>query len=103
MMRIDLVRVNDSKGGCRGRSRHHSVPTRMPMLKEAKYTQGINSGGSHNDNMASDLSSPQFPAINDVCLHYVWFAKKNYSYICSSPVKIARMVYIMYKSIVLLP
>ena len=26
---------------------------------------------SHNDNMASDFSTPQFHAINDVCLHYV--------------------------------
>ena len=43
------------------------------MLKEAKDTQGINSGGSPNDNMAS-FSTPQFHAINDVCLHYVWFA-----------------------------
>ena len=43
------------------------------MLKEAKYTQGINIG-SPNDNMASDFSTPQFHAINDVCLHYVWFA-----------------------------
>ena len=45
------------------------------MLKEAKNTQGINSGGSPNDNMASDFSTPQFHAINEVCLHYVWFAK----------------------------
>ena len=44
------------------------------MLKEAKYTQGINSGGSPNDNMAFDFSTPQFHAINYVCLHYVWFA-----------------------------
>ena len=41
------------------------------MQKEAKDTQGINSRGSPNDNMASDFSTPQFHAINDV---YVWFA-----------------------------
>ena len=51
------------------------VDIRMPVLKEAKDTQGINSGSSPNDNMASDFSTPQFHAINDVCLHYVWFAK----------------------------
>ena len=45
------------------------------MLREAKDTQGINSGGYSNDNMASDFSTPQFLVINDVCLHYVWFAK----------------------------
>ena len=39
------------------------------MLKEATDTQGINSGGSPNDNMASDFSTTQFHAIN-----YVWFA-----------------------------
>ena len=44
------------------------------MLKEAKCTHGINSGGSPNDNMASYFSIPQFHAINDICLHYVWFA-----------------------------
>ena len=43
------------------------------MLKEAKDTQGINSGGSPNDNMVSDFSTPQFHAINDVSLYYVWF------------------------------
>ena len=53
---------------------HHSVSTRMPVLKEAKDTQGINSGGSPNGNMASDFSTPQFHAINDVSLYYVWFA-----------------------------
>ena len=56
------------------RSGHHFVPTRMPVLKEAKYTQVMNSGCFPNDNMASDFSTPQFHAINDVCLHYVWFA-----------------------------
>ena len=35
------------------------------MLKEAKDTQGINSGGSSNDNMALDFSTPQSHAIND--------------------------------------
>ena len=44
------------------------------MLKGAKGTQGINSGGSLNDNMASDFSTPQFHAINYVSLYYVWFA-----------------------------
>ena len=39
-----------------------------------KDTQGINSGGSPNDNMASDFSTPQFHAINYVSLNYVWFA-----------------------------
>ena len=46
------------------------------ILKEAKDTQGINSGGSPKDNMASDFSTPQFHATNDVCLHYVWFVKQ---------------------------
>ena len=57
-----------------GESGHHSVPIRISVLKEAKDTQGINSGGSHNDYMASDFSTPQFHAINDVSLYYVWFA-----------------------------
>ena len=70
-MRIDLVQGDDSEGGWRGRSGHHSVSTSMPVLKGAKDTQGINSGGSPNDNMASDFSTPQFHAINDVCLYYV--------------------------------
>ena len=35
------------------------------MLKEAKDTQGINSGASSNDTMASDFNTPQFHAIND--------------------------------------
>ena len=60
---------NDSEGGWRGRSGYHYVPTR-----EVKDTQGINSGGSPYDNMASDFSTPQFHAINDVSLYYVWFA-----------------------------
>ena len=34
------------------------------MLKEAKGTHGINSGGTPNNNMASDFSTPQFHAIN---------------------------------------
>ena len=71
----------ESEGGWRGRSGHHSVPTRMPVLKEAKYTQGINSGGSPNDNMASDFSTPQFHAINDVSLYYVWFANTIVAYV----------------------
>ena len=37
-------------------------------------TQGINSVGSPNDNIASDFSTPQFHAINYVSLYYVWFA-----------------------------
>ena len=40
----------------------------------AKVEEKINSGGSPNDNMAFDFCTPQFHAINDVCLHYVWFA-----------------------------
>ena len=35
------------------------------MLKEAKYTQEIDSGGSFNDNIASDFSTPQSHEIND--------------------------------------
>ena len=35
------------------------------MLKEAKDTPEINSGGYSNDNMASDFSTPQSYAIND--------------------------------------
>ena len=38
------------------------------VLKEAEDTQIINSGGSSNDNMASDFITPQFHAINDVCI-----------------------------------
>ena len=68
------MKGDDSEGGWRGRSGHHSVPTKMPVLKEAKDTQGINSGGSPNDNMASDFSTPQFHAINYVSLYYVSFA-----------------------------
>ena len=30
---------------------------------------------SSNDSIAFDFSTPQFHAINDVCLHYDWFAK----------------------------
>ena len=45
------------------------------VLKKVKDTQGINSGGSSNDNKESDFSTPRFHAINDVCLHCVWFAK----------------------------
>ena len=48
----------DIEGGWRCRSGHLSVPTRMPVLKDAKDTQGINSGGSPNDNMASDFRTP---------------------------------------------
>ena len=44
------------------------------MLKEAKDTHGIHSGGSPNDNMASDFSTPQFQAINDASFYYVCFA-----------------------------
>ena len=64
-MRIDLCRRDDSEGRWSDRSGHLSVQTRMPVLKEEKDTQGINSGGSPNDNMASDFNT---------CLHYVWFA-----------------------------
>ena len=41
------------------------------VVKEAKDTPEINSRGSSNDNMTSDFNTPQFHAINDVCLHYV--------------------------------
>ena len=48
------------------RSGHNSVPTNDAcVLKEAKDTQGINSGGSFNDNMASDFSTPESYAIID--------------------------------------
>ena len=47
------------------------------MLKEAKDTQGINSGGSPNDNMAFAFSTPQFHAINYVSLYYVWVLKNR--------------------------
>ena len=33
------------------------------MLKETKDTQGITSGGSPNDNMASDFSTPSMQSI----------------------------------------
>ena len=86
---------DDSEGGWRGRGGHHSVPTRMPVLKEAKDTQGINSGGSPNDSIASDCSTPQFHAINYVSL-YSLVCEYNCSLRCSSLVKkkIARMIYI---------
>ena len=73
---------DDSEGGWRGRSGQHSVSTRMPVLKEAKDTHGINSGDSPNDNMASDFSTLQFHAINYVSLYYV--CDYNCSLICSS-------------------
>ena len=42
------------------------VPTKdVYELKETKETQGINYGGSSNDNMASDFSTPQSHAINN--------------------------------------
>ena len=67
----------------------------MPVLKEAKDTQlGINSGGSPNDNMASDFSTPQVHAINDVSLYYVWFANTIVAYMVFTCKKIARMIYI---------
>ena len=58
---------DDSEGGWRDRSGHHSVPTKDAcVLKEVNDTQGINSGGSSNDNiMASDYNTPQSHAIND--------------------------------------
>ena len=41
-----------------GRSGHHSVPTNdAGVLKDTKDTQGINSGGSSNDNVTSDIST----------------------------------------------
>ena len=44
------------------------------MLKEANNTQGIHSGRSPNDDMASDFNTPQCHAFNYVSLYYVWFA-----------------------------
>ena len=52
------------------------------VLKEEKDTQGINSGGSPNDNMTFDFSTPQFHTINDVYLHYVCFAKTIMLFTC---------------------
>ena len=50
----------------RDRSGHQSVPTKDAYeLKETKATHGINYGGSSNDNIASDFSTPQSHAIND--------------------------------------
>ena len=50
----------------RDRSGHQSVPTKDAYeLKETKDTHGINYGGSSNDNVASDFSTPQSHAIND--------------------------------------
>ena len=46
------------------------------MLREAKDTQGIISGGYLSDNMASDLCTLQFHAINYVCLNYVGLRKQ---------------------------
>ena len=55
-----------SEGGWRGRSGHHSVLTKDAcVLNEAIDTHGINSGGSSNDNMASDFSTPQSHAMID--------------------------------------
>ena len=57
---------NNSEGGWRGRSGHNYVPSKDTcVLNEAIDTQGINSGGYSNDNMASDFSTPQTHAIND--------------------------------------
>ena len=57
---------DDSEGEWRGRSGHNYVPTKdVCVLNESIDTQGINSGGSSNDNMASDVSTPQSHAIND--------------------------------------
>ena len=39
--------------------------SRPSVMKEAKDTQGIHSGGSSSDNMASDLRTPQSHAIKD--------------------------------------
>ena len=69
MWRINLVQGGDSEGGWRGRSGHYSVPTRIPVLKEAKDTQGINSGGSPNDNMASALLN-SMQSMKFVCIMF---------------------------------
>ena len=66
------------------------------MLKEAKDTHGINSGGSPNDNMAADFSSNSSIPCNQLCFFVLCFVCEfNCSLICSSLViKIARMIYI---------
>ena len=69
---------------------------------EGGEKQGINYGGSPNDNMASDFSTPQFHAINDVSLYYVWFANTivNMFFTCK---KNRENDLYMYNSIVLWP
>ena len=72
----------DGEAGWWTTSRNIGVPPlaramgvgRQHNNKEANDTQGINSGGSPHDNMASDFSTLQCHAINDVSLYYVWFA-----------------------------
>ena len=73
------------------------------MLKEAKDTQGINSGGSPSDNMASDFSTPQFHAINYVSWYYVWFANTIVAYYVLHLYKTRENDLYMYNSIVLCP
>ena len=77
------------------------------VLKDAKDTQEINSGGSYNNPMAYDFSTPQFHAINDgssvfrnsiiygvlesslrvilyyilLCIRVLWFKKNNKAWI----------------------
>ena len=49
-----------------GVGRQQQVAILCPVQRyEAIDTQGINSGGYSNDNMASDFSTPQTHAIND--------------------------------------
>ena len=57
---------DDSEEGWRGRSGHHSVPTRMPVLKEAKDTQNTISYGIHcttsvtNCSLSANTSVPTY-------------------------------------------
>ena len=55
--------MNEDGGG---RSGHHYVLAKdVCVLKVAKDTQEINYGGSSNDTIVSDCSTPQFHATND--------------------------------------
>ena len=57
---VDIILCRPACLCAKGGERHH----------------GINSGGSSNDNMASDFSTPQFHVINDVCLHFLGLRKQ---------------------------
>ena len=64
------------------------------MLKEAKENREYTLEVLLMTIMASDFSTPQFHAINDVCLHYVWFANTIVAKYYSLVIKITRMIYI---------